>query len=36
MEGDEKHRFWFESIQLRDHSEDLCVDGRALFKWIMG
>jgi hypothetical protein len=25
-----------ESLKGRDHSEDVCVDGRKILKWILG
>jgi hypothetical protein len=26
--------FWLENLKLRDHSEDLNVDGKIILKWI--
>jgi hypothetical protein len=28
--------FWLEILKGGDHSEDLCVDGRIILKWILG
>jgi hypothetical protein len=28
--------FWLENMKGRDHSEDLCVDGKITLKWILG
>jgi hypothetical protein len=28
--------FWSENLKGRDHSEDLGVDGRVIFEWILG
>jgi len=34
---DEIHiqKFWSENLKVRGHSEDLCVDGRIILKWIL-
>jgi hypothetical protein len=28
--------FWLENLKGRDHSEDLCVDGRIILEWMLG
>jgi hypothetical protein len=27
---------WLENLKGRDHSEDLCVEGRIILEWILG
>jgi hypothetical protein len=27
-------RFWWENVKVRDHCEDLDIDGRILLQWI--
>jgi len=27
--------FWLENMKRRDHSEDLCLDGRIILEWIL-
>jgi hypothetical protein len=29
-------RFWSENLMEKDHSEDLCVDGRIILECILG
>jgi len=32
-----KHtKFYFESMKVRDHSEDLGIDGRTILEWMVG
>jgi hypothetical protein len=28
--------FWLESLKGKDHLKDLGIDGRIIFKWILG
>jgi hypothetical protein len=36
--GEERkvYRVWWESLKVRDHSEDRVVDGRIRSEWILG
>jgi hypothetical protein len=29
-------KFWLKSLKVRNHSQDLGVDGRVMLKWIIG
>jgi hypothetical protein len=29
-------KFWSESLEGRDHLEDLVIDGKLILKWILG
>jgi hypothetical protein len=29
-------QFWSENLKARDHSEDLDLDGKIMFEWILG
>jgi hypothetical protein len=29
-------KFWSETLKGRDHSEDVRIDGKIVFKWVLG
>jgi hypothetical protein len=30
------HKVWSENLKERDHSEDLCVNGKIILQWMLG